>query len=509
MKNSKQEADEDENECNDITTNTEKQKMNFPPTKITTAHLIKQNSNGLNQNNNNNHNNDEDEANCGFCLDSVHAQNPFGIDATTPQQSPLKNYNHTPFLSPMHRENSDGSGQFKLFPHANNIECTPSPPPTEYVEDDLHNNSRDIIINNNQEIKWYDNDDTVCFVLCGHFFHVMCLMRCEQNSCPICRHYLFPESTSICNSCNLCTKDLWVCLTCGHVGCGRFSKEKCALKHYQSTSHIWAKCITTSHVWDYADDDYVYRIVMAEVQSSGQTKLVSVQGQNDDGIDGSTKHLPQELDHFSSIKQEEFIYEYNFIVQDKLKRLQIFHESKMKRIKKNGENELNKLDDEITRIQKEIQSKNKNNAKLLAKYTKDDDDETKVEFVDDIEYLRKQLEEERNRGDKLKKMIHNVFVEQKTFNEKLKEYENTLKQSLSMTESTLNMEINNLQNDLRDYKAHLDTSNKMKKMVDTTDELNGAQVSVRPGKSKNNQKRQGKNKPHSNKKSKKSRKNRK
>ena len=30
------------------------------------------------------------------------------------------------------------------------------------------------------ETRWYDNDKTVCFVLCGHFFHVMCLMGCEQ-----------------------------------------------------------------------------------------------------------------------------------------------------------------------------------------------------------------------------------------------------------------------------------------------------------------------------------------
>ena len=78
-----------------------------------------------------------------------------------------------------------------------------------------------------------------------------------------------------------------------------------------------------------------------------------------------------------------------------------------------------------------------------------------------------------------------------------------------MTQSTLNIEINNLKNELRDYKAHLDTSNKMRRMVNTTDELNGAKVDVRPGKSKNNLKRDSKNKPHSNKKSKKTRKHRK
>ena len=121
-----------------------------------------------------------------------------------------------------------------------------------------------------------------------------------------------------------------------------------------------------------------------------------------------------------------------------------------------------------------------------------------------MEFLRKQLEEERVRGDKLKKMSHNVLRDQRTFNEKLKEYEHSLKQSLLMTEQTLNTEINGLKNELRDYQAHIDTAAKVKKAASTT-ELNSAEVSVKAGKSKNNAKR---GRLHSNKKGKK-RKNRK
>eukprot|EP01083_Nonionella_stella_P041260 111883_1 len=433
--------------------------MHFPPPRITTAELIKQNSNPQTF--------EEDNiANCGCCLDSVEPSRAF-----TPQLSPKNKY--------------------KLFHEPFDTSETPSPPPNFAF------NPQPL------ESKWYDEGNTVCFVLCGHFFHVMCLMRCEQNSCPICRHYLFPEPSSVCNSCSLCTKDLWVCLTCGHVGCGRFSNQ-CAVAHFDSTSHVWAKNTGSSHVWDYADDDYVYRILMAEMMNDGATKLVSLQTQTEDGIDGSSKHLPHELDVMSSVKQEELISEYNFVVQDRLKRLQSFHKSKRNRVMKNAQHQLTKLDHDVTKLQREIANKKRNNDKLLARYKK----KYNVEFVDDIEYLRKQLEEERDRSDKLKKMSHRVFVEQKTFNEKLKEYENTLKQSLSMTETTLNAEINNMKHELRDYQAHIDTSNKMKKVVETS-ELDGAQVSVKPGKSKNNQKRQMKNRPHSNKKTKKSRKARK
>merc|ERR1711933_141822 len=86
-----------------------------------------------------------------------------------------------------------------------------------------------------------------------------------------------------------------------------------------------------------------------------------------------------------------------------------------------------------------------------------------IQFVDDMEYLRKQLEEERSRGDKLKKMSHNVLKDQRTFGDKLKEYEQSLKQSLLMTERTLNAEIHALKNELRDYQAHIDTAARVKK----------------------------------------------
>eukprot|EP01084_Bolivina_argentea_P139047 244664_1 len=158
---------------------------------------------------------------------------------------------------------------------------------------------------------------------------------------------------------------------------------------------------------------------MAEMMNDGATKLVSLQTQTEDGIDGSSKHLPHELDVMSLVKQEELISEYNFVVQDRLKRLQSFHKSKRNRVMKNAQHQLTKLDHDVTKLQREIANKKRNNDKLLARYKK----KYNVEFVDDIEYLRKQLEEERDRSDKLKKMSHRVFVEQKTFNEKLKEYE--------------------------------------------------------------------------------------
>ena len=86
-------------------------KMHFPPTRITTAHLLKQKSNGSVHRGNN----EEDEANCAFCFDSV--EPPF-----TAHCSP-KHKGFPMTMSPAPRT-------FKLFPAAHRDEVdegTPSP----------------------------------------------------------------------------------------------------------------------------------------------------------------------------------------------------------------------------------------------------------------------------------------------------------------------------------------------------------------------------------------------
>ena len=51
------------------------------------------------------------------------------------------------------------------------------------------------------------------------------------------------------------TEHLWICLICGHVGCGRYSGEH-AKQHFQETSHTYSLELETQRVWDYAGDGY-------------------------------------------------------------------------------------------------------------------------------------------------------------------------------------------------------------------------------------------------------------
>jgi hypothetical protein len=66
------------------------------------------------------------------------------------------------------------------------------------------------------------------------------------------------------NGCEECLKlgDRWVhlrlCATCGHVGCCDESKNKHAVKHFQSTSHPFMKSFEPDEDWGWCYVDEVF-----------------------------------------------------------------------------------------------------------------------------------------------------------------------------------------------------------------------------------------------------------
>ena len=104
-------------------------------------------------------------------------------------------------------------------------------------------------------------------VLCHHSFHCECLSQWTDSRCPVCRYTQQPKHESNsdesgqvkCSGCDS-KSDLWVCLICGHAGCGRYQHGH-AYQHYSQTGHLYALELETQRVWDYGGDGFVHRLI--------------------------------------------------------------------------------------------------------------------------------------------------------------------------------------------------------------------------------------------------------
>lgn len=67
-------------------------------------------------------------------------------------------------------------------------------------------------------------------ILCEHTFHCSCISKWVNThpQCPICRHSMAKDmienSEKWCAAC-MSTKNLWMCLICGNVACGRYESQ--------------------------------------------------------------------------------------------------------------------------------------------------------------------------------------------------------------------------------------------------------------------------------------------
>lgn len=179
-------------------------------------------------------------------------------------------------------------------------------------------------------------------ILCQHVFHCACLEKWRGSGCPVCRYthspsYTFPyprpygtnaddDSEPMCSVC-ASTSNIWVCLICGNLGCGRYDSAH-AYAHYEATSHCYAMDISTQHVWDYAGDGYVHRLI----QSKPDARLIDLPSSGE----GRQRHENEAFrseggDSVPREKMESMAAEYTYLLTSQLEGQRRYFEEQVER----------------------------------------------------------------------------------------------------------------------------------------------------------------------------------
>ncbi|KAJ3188694.1 hypothetical protein HDU85_004408 [Gaertneriomyces sp. JEL0708] len=176
-------------------------------------------------------------------------------------------------------------------------------------------------------------------IFCHHTFHCHCLSKWGDSSCPVCRYssqraLSADADESSLNECVDCgaTENLWICLICGNIGCGRYQAGH-AQRHYVESDHLYALELETQRVWDYAGDGYVHRLI----QNRADGKLVELSapttsdmmGPNPDGsviTDPDGKHTSGMV---SPEKLESLGLEYTYLLTSQLESQRLWYESRL------------------------------------------------------------------------------------------------------------------------------------------------------------------------------------
>ena len=297
--------------------------------------------------------------------------------------------------------------------------------------------------------------------VCNHTFHIDCLLKWQDSPCPVCRfdHSGLDEALSQCHLCGT-TEHNYVCLICGVISCGgagapvAAAANDCAggqvgsvtrpgsahgrlehlavppiltghaQQHYNDTLHAYALDTETQHVWDFAGQGYVHRLI----QNKDDGKLVEVNDPSNTNshertLDpGLSDAQEGEIQHR---KLEGFASQYYTVLKSQLEQQRIFYEAQLEEIRREHDRSYHHgyggsrerrsyAQDLISALKQERNQLEQRCMGLGKKYQKVTDDVAFLKNMNESleankEPLRKKIEEAQLQKSKAKEMTKNLL----------------------------------------------------------------------------------------------------
>ncbi|EEP75744.1 predicted protein [Uncinocarpus reesii 1704] len=175
-----------------------------------------------------------------------------------------------------------------------------------------------------------DETSGLLTIICQHVFHCTCLQKWKGSGCPVCRYTqedLAKRTSALIHDedpeCSVChsEENLWICLICGNIGCGRYDGAH-AFAHFKETAHSFAMDLSSQRVWDYIGDGYVHRII----QNKADGKLLELPAADNSALDP-----PDWADAVPREKWENMSVEYTHLLTSQLESQRTYFEEKVER----------------------------------------------------------------------------------------------------------------------------------------------------------------------------------
>lgn len=166
-----------------------------------------------------------------------------------------------------------------------------------------------------------------------------------EDNCKIC--FLLKKKELYCEVCEI-RKDIWICIICGYIGCGRYSQTH-AIFHYLESNHKFSISLDKNNIWNYKKDIFSHR------------------------LSGNVCDKEEEIENEEDFLEDQYL-NYERLIDEQLFLQKQFYQNKEFVISKKDQDKIEKLEKDLTYLIGKFEKKRlriRKNEKQLSKIEKE------------------------------------------------------------------------------------------------------------------------------------------